>query len=139
MQWSTSTEKRAVWSTVNIDGCFFSRSTAGSPFHHAREKRGLRATKSFVLNISINCSSLFTFQIQEKSRAFPLVINGFRANPKDAEGHILFFDVEALVTQMLTEEYSQMSPGTMEVQGFTNQVDYYQILCSLKSYISSIF
>ena len=64
------------------------------------------------------------------------MINGFRANPKDAEGHILFFDVEALVTQMLTEEYSQMSPGTMEVQGFTNQVDYYQILCSLKSYIS---
>jgi len=62
------------------------------------------------------------FQIQEKSRAFPLVINGFRANPKDAEGHILFFDVEALITQMLTEEYSQMSPGTMEVQGFTNQV-----------------
>jgi len=27
-----------------------------------------------------------------------------------------------LITQMLTEEYSQMSPGTMEVQGFTNQV-----------------
>ena len=50
------------------------------------------------------------------------MINGFRANPKDAEGHILFFDVEALITQMLTEEYSQMSPGTMEVQGFTNQV-----------------
>jgi hypothetical protein len=61
-------------------------------------------------------------QIQDKNRAFPLVINGFRANPKDAEGHILFFDVEALVTQLLTEEYSQMSPGTMEVQGFTNQV-----------------
>jgi hypothetical protein len=32
--------------------------------------------------------------------------------------------VEALITQMLTEEYSQMSPGTMEVQGFTNQVNF---------------
>ena len=52
---------------------------------------------------------------QEKSRAFPLVINGFRTNPKDAEGHILFFDVEALIIQLLTEEYSQMSPNTMEV------------------------
>ena len=39
-------------------------------------------------------------QIQDKSRAFPLVINGFRTNPKDAEGHLLFFDVEALVIQV---------------------------------------
>jgi hypothetical protein len=62
--------------------------------------------------------------IQEKSRAFPLVINGFRTNPKDPEGHILFFDVEALIIQLLTEEYSQMSPNTMEVQGFTNQKEY---------------
>ena len=62
--------------------------------------------------------------IQDKSRAFPLVVNGFRTNPKDAESHILFFDVEALVTQLLTEEYSQMSPNTMEVQGFTNQKEY---------------
>ena len=34
--------------------------------------------------------------IQDKSRAFPLVVNGFRMNPKEPEGHILFFDVEAL-------------------------------------------
>ena len=60
--------------------------------------------------------------IQDKSRAFPLVVNGFRMNPKEPEGHILFFDVEALVIQMLTEEYRAMSPGTMEAQGFTNQV-----------------
>lgn len=66
-------------------------------------------------------------QIQDKSRAFPLVINGFRTNPKDAEGHILFFDVEALIIQLLTEEYSQMSPNTMEVQGFTNQREYDRI------------
>ena len=81
-----------------------------------------------LLNRYLLCNlvPLDFFQIQEKSRAFPLVINGFRANPKDAEGHILFFDVEALITQMLTEEYSQMSPGTMEVQGFTNQVSCFE-------------
>ena len=56
-----------------------------------------------------------------------MVINGFRTNPKDAEGHILFFDVEALIIQLLTEEYSQMSPNTMEVQGFTNQKEYDKI------------
>ena len=65
--------------------------------------------------------------IQEKSRAFPLVVNGFRTNPKDAEGHIMFFDVEALIVQLLSEEYQTMSPGTMENQGFTNQKDYDRI------------
>ena len=29
----------------------------------------------------------------------------------DPEGHILFFDVEALIVQLLTEEYTVMSPG----------------------------
>ena len=29
--------------------------------------------------------------------------------------------------QLLTEEYSQMSPNTMEVQGFTNQREYDKI------------
>jgi len=65
--------------------------------------------------------------IHDKTRAFPLVINGFKANPKDAEGHILFFDVEALIVQLLTEEYNAMTPNTMEAQGFTNQKDYEKI------------
>lgn len=76
-----------------------------------------------------------------------MVINGFKANPKDSDGHILFFDVEALIIQvwinihvtrrniftllfifqLLTEEYSQMTPGTLEVQGFTNQVCFFCI------------
>ena len=47
-------------------------------------------------------------QIQDKSRAFPLVINGFRTNPKDAEGHLLFFDVEALVIQVHTYLHSKI-------------------------------
>ena len=66
-------------------------------------------------------------QIQEKSRAFPLNVSGFKMNPRDSEGHILFFDIEALVIQLLTEEYSAMSPGTMEAQGFTNQREYDRI------------
>ena len=64
------------------------------------------------------------YQYQEKVRAFPLVVDGFRTNQSNAEGHILFFDVEALIVQLLTEEYSAMSPGTMEVQGLTNQAEY---------------
>ena len=84
---------------------------------------------------------LYSLKILEKSRAFPLVINGFRANPKDADGHILFFDVEALITQLLTEEYSQMTPGTMEVQGFTTQVRFVSpatIYCQLLYYLRTL-
>jgi len=32
-----------------------------------------------------------------KSDAPPLVIQGYRTNPKDTESHILFFDIEALI------------------------------------------
>ena len=67
------------------------------------------------------------YQYQEKVRAYPLVVDGFRTNQADAESHILFFDVEALIVQLLTEEYSVMSPGTMEVQGLTNQAEYDKI------------
>ena len=67
------------------------------------------------------------YQYQEKVRAYPLVVDGFRTNQSDAESHILFFDVEALIVQLLTEEYSAMTPGTMEVQGLTNQAEYDKI------------
>ena len=67
------------------------------------------------------------YQYQEKVRAYPLVVDGFRTNQSDAESHILFFDVEALIVQLLTEEYSVMTPGTMEVQGLTNQAEYDKI------------
>ena len=40
-----------------------------------------------------------------------MVVDGFRTNVGDPEGHILFFDVEALIVQLLTEEYTVMSPG----------------------------
>lgn len=34
---------------------------------------------------------------QQRSRAFPLMIQGLRTNPKDPESHILCFDIEALI------------------------------------------
>ena len=40
---------------------------------------------------------------------------------------MLFFDVEALIVQLLTEEYGVMTPNTMEAQGFTNQTEYERI------------
>lgn len=32
-----------------------------------------------------------------KNRGAPLMIQGFRGNPKDPESHILFFDIEGLI------------------------------------------
>ncbi len=64
---------------------------------------------------------------QEKVRAYPLVVDGFRTNQQDSEGHILFFDVEALIVQLLTEEYSAMSPGMDKVRlstGSRHQIRY---------------
>lgn len=34
---------------------------------------------------------------QIKAKGSPLMIQGFRSNPKDPESHILFFDIEALI------------------------------------------
>ncbi|CAG9137037.1 unnamed protein product [Plutella xylostella] len=51
------------------------------------------------------------------SRRAPLTVQGFRANPKDAESHILFFDIEGLIVELLSEEYSAMSPASLEAAG----------------------
>ncbi|XP_055932203.1 WD repeat-containing protein 7-like isoform X1 [Argiope bruennichi] len=56
----------------------------------------------------------------QRTRAQPLVIQGLRTNPKDQDSHVLFFDIEALVVQLLTEEYASLSPGQLEVQGLIN-------------------
>lgn len=50
-----------------------------------------------------------------KNRSSPLLIQGLRTNPKDAESHILFFDIEGLIFELHSEEYAAMSPGTLEV------------------------
>ncbi|GIY45625.1 WD repeat-containing protein 7 [Caerostris extrusa] len=42
------------------------------------------------------------------------------ATQRDQDSHVLFFDIEALVVQLLSEEYSSLSPGQLEVQGLIN-------------------
>ena len=59
-----------------------------------------------------------------KGRGAPLLIQGLRTNPKDQESHILFFDVEALIVQLLSEEYAQLSPNTLESRGLTRNLEY---------------
>ncbi|XP_061726374.1 WD repeat-containing protein 7 isoform X4 [Cydia pomonella] len=52
-----------------------------------------------------------------RARRAQLTVQGFRSNPKDPESHILFFDIEGLIVELLSEEYSAMSPGTLEAAG----------------------
>ncbi|KAH8244751.1 hypothetical protein KR038_007637 [Drosophila bunnanda] len=57
------------------------------------------------------------FDFLMKHRSNPLVIQGLRTNPKDAESHILFFDIEGLIFELHSEEYAQMTPATLEALG----------------------
>lgn len=57
-----------------------------------------------------------------KSRNSPLLIQGLRTNPKDAESHILFFDIEGLIFELHSEEYAAMSPGTLEVNFYKKKI-----------------
>lgn len=50
-----------------------------------------------------------------KNRSSPLLIQGLRTNPKDAESHILFFDIEGLIFELHSEEYASMSAEALEV------------------------
>uniref|UniRef100_A0A6B0VHG6 Putative repeat-containing protein 7 n=1 Tax=Ixodes ricinus TaxID=34613 RepID=A0A6B0VHG6_IXORI len=63
-----------------------------------------------------------------RARTHPLMIQGLRTNPVDQDSHVLFFDIEALIVQLLSEEYSTMSPGTLESQGLINQSEYQKYL-----------
>lgn len=50
-----------------------------------------------------------------KNRNSPLLIQGLRTNPKDAESHILFFDIEGLIFELHSEEYASMTAEALEV------------------------
>ncbi|CAG4963489.1 unnamed protein product [Colias eurytheme] len=52
-----------------------------------------------------------------RARPPPLTVQGFRSNPADPESHILFFDIEGLIVELLSEEYSAMSPASLEAAG----------------------
>lgn len=45
----------------------------------------------------------------------------------DPEGHILFFDIESLIIELLSEEYSAMSPNSLEAAGLISQSEYSKI------------
>lgn len=55
-----------------------------------------------------------------KNRSSPLLIQGLRTNPKDAESHILFFDIEGLIFELHSEEYASMSAEALEVRQLFN-------------------
>ncbi|XP_058794176.1 WD repeat-containing protein 7 isoform X4 [Phymastichus coffea] len=70
---------------------------------------------------------------QIRAKGAPLTIQGFRSNPKDPESHILFFDIEGLIVQLLSDEYGAMSPGTLEAQGLINATEYQKVAALTQS------
>ncbi|XP_023310546.1 WD repeat-containing protein 7 isoform X2 [Anoplophora glabripennis] len=62
-----------------------------------------------------------------------LSIQGLRTNPKDPESHILFFDIESLIIELLTEEYNMMSPGSLEAAGLISQSEYLKVAALTQS------
>ncbi|ENN72804.1 hypothetical protein YQE_10608, partial [Dendroctonus ponderosae] len=62
-----------------------------------------------------------------------LGVQGFRTNPKDPESHILFFDIEALIIELLSEEYAMMSPGSLEAAGLISQAEYLKVAALTQS------
>ncbi|KAL1501782.1 hypothetical protein ABEB36_007047 [Hypothenemus hampei] len=62
-----------------------------------------------------------------------LGVQGFRTNPKDPESHILVFDIEALIIELLSEEYSMMSPGSLEAAGLISRAEYLKVAALTQS------
>lgn len=69
----------------------------------------------------------------QRNNTSPLIIQGLRTNPKDPESHILFFDVESLIIELLSEEYSAMSPGSLEAAGLISQSEYLKVAALTQS------
>ncbi|XP_052824670.1 WD repeat-containing protein 7 isoform X2 [Octopus bimaculoides] len=55
-----------------------------------------------------------------KPQASPLLIQGIRTNTNNPDAHLLFFDTESLIVQLLTEEYALMTPGEIEAFNTTS-------------------
>lgn len=51
----------------------------------------------------------------------------------DPESHILFFDIEALIIELLSEEYDMMSPGSLEAAGLISRSDYLKVFALTQS------
>ncbi|XP_053401409.1 WD repeat-containing protein 7-like isoform X1 [Mercenaria mercenaria] len=54
---------------------------------------------------------------------YPMYIEGIRTNTVDPDGHVVFFDTEALIVQLLTNEFATMSPGELEAKGLSTLLD----------------
>lgn len=52
----------------------------------------------------------------------------------DPESHILFFDIEQLIYELLDEEYALMSPGRLEAVGLISETEYNKIAALTKKY-----
>merc|ERR1739842_91186 len=57
-------------------------------------------------------------------RTCPLMVQGLRTNKQDANSHVLFFDIEALIVQLLSDEYALMSPNTLEANDLIMSSQY---------------
>lgn len=69
----------------------------------------------------------------QRSHHSPLAVQGLRTNPKDPESHILFFDIEALIIELLSEEYAMMSPVSLEAAGLISQSEYLKVAALTQS------
>lgn len=54
----------------------------------------------------------------QKQQNYAMYIEGVRTNVRDPDAHIIYFDTESLIVQLLTDEYAMMSPGELEAKGF---------------------
>lgn len=63
-----------------------------------------------------------------QARSHPLMIQGLKANPKDQDSHVLFFDIESIIVNLLNDEYSLLSPGSLESQGLTTNAEFQRFL-----------
>ncbi|KAK6177982.1 hypothetical protein SNE40_012831 [Patella caerulea] len=57
-----------------------------------------------------------------KPTGFPMLIQGVRTNTHDPDAHVVFFDTESLIVQLLTEEFALLSPGELEARGLLTPV-----------------
>ncbi|XP_065568278.1 WD repeat-containing protein 7-like isoform X2 [Artemia franciscana] len=68
-----------------------------------------------------------------KIRGSAMSIQGLKMAPKDPESHVIFFDVEALIVQLLTEDYNTMTPHFLEAKGLTNNSEHQRIVSLTRS------
>ncbi|CAH1778713.1 unnamed protein product [Owenia fusiformis] len=75
-------------------------------------KQRIQQMQSAVQNANVHPG------IMQKAQSYPLLIQGVRCNTKDPDAHVMFFDIEALIVQLLSDQYNNMSPSTLEAHGF---------------------